>query len=232
MKTSLVTTLSFLILALATKPQLGASESEPILDVYGNQVDSSHRYYLVSALWGVKTGGGISADKGKNGQCPTDVIQLRPKDKRGKNLVLLPYDNSTIVRESTNIKLKFSRVSSLQQCNKDSLWKVDNDNASLGKQFITIGEGKTCQNLFKLEKVSASIFDMKIALDIPCLYKIVHCSTPVNGSCDTLCKDVGVSNVDGVQRLVVVDDNDQPNLPLPVVLFPADSGRSMLFPSL
>ncbi|KAK9204948.1 hypothetical protein WN943_015213 [Citrus x changshan-huyou] len=99
--------------------KLRTSESEPILDVYGNEVDSSERYYLVSALWGVKTGGGISVDKAKYGRCPKDVIQLSPKNKRNKNVGLFPYDNSTIVRESTNIKLKFSRVSSLQQRNKD-----------------------------------------------------------------------------------------------------------------
>lgn len=79
MKTSLVATLYFLILALATKPQLGTSESEPVLDVYGNKVKSNFEYKLLQVKNG--TSGGLSIHGGTNGECPLDVVQLSyPKE--------------------------------------------------------------------------------------------------------------------------------------------------------
>lgn len=82
MKISLVATLSFLILALATKPQLGMSESEPVLDVYGNKVKSNFEYKLLQVKNG--TSGGLSIHRGTNGECPLDVVQLSSPTERGQ----------------------------------------------------------------------------------------------------------------------------------------------------
>ncbi|KAH9717476.1 Kunitz trypsin inhibitor 5 [Citrus sinensis] len=197
MKTSLVAKLSFLILALATKAQLGTSESEPILDVYGNKVESNLEYKLLEVKNG--TSGGFSIHGGTNGECPLDVVQLSSPTERDHYVRLLPFDNSTVVRESTDLNLI------------EPVWTVGNYNASLGKWFLTTGGivghpgAKTLLNWFKLKKVSVSI------------YNLVHCPS-VCDSCVKLCNKVGIFYVDGVRRLVLVRDDDQP---LRLVLFPA-----------
>ncbi|KAH9781061.1 Kunitz trypsin inhibitor 5 [Citrus sinensis] len=196
MKTLLATILSFLILALASCPLLvlgTSSVPEPLLDVNGNKVESTLQYHIVSAIWGAG-GGGVSLHGGRNGYCPLDVIQLPSAIQWGKKLILSPYDNSTIVRESTDLNLRFvGLLSGSKQCNELPLWKVDNYDASSGRWFITTG-------------------------GLDGAYKIVHCPS-VCESCVKLCSSVGrFSFEDGVRRLVLVRD-DEPAFP--VVLIPA-----------
>ncbi|GAY61735.1 hypothetical protein CUMW_212280 [Citrus unshiu] len=216
MKTLLATILSFLILALASCPLLvlgTSSVPEPLLDVNGNKVESTLQYHIVSAIWG-PGGGGVSLHGGRNGYCPLDVIQLPSAIQWGKKLILSPYDNSTIVRESTDLNLRFvGLLSGSKQCNELPLWKVDNYDASSGRWFITTGGldghpgAETLLNWFKLEKTN-----------LPGAYKIVHCPS-VCESCVKLCSSVGrFSFEDGVRRLVLVRD-DEPAFP--VVLIPA-----------
>ncbi|KDO42543.1 hypothetical protein CISIN_1g031740mg [Citrus sinensis] len=147
MKTPLPTTFFFLILTLATNYLLvlgTTSFPEPLFDVHGNTVQPNCQYYLVSAIPGA---GGIK-------------------------LALSPYENSTIVRESTDLNLIFPvLLSGREYCNKQSLWKVDNYNASSGIWFVTTGGfvgypgAETLLNWFKLEKFGT----------FPGAYKIVHC---------------------------------------------------------
>ncbi|KAH9724997.1 Kunitz trypsin inhibitor 5 [Citrus sinensis] len=195
MKISLATTLSFLILALASNSLLvlgTSSVPEPLLDVNGNKVESTLQYYIVSAIWGAG-GGGVSLHGGRNGYCPLDVIQLPSDTQNGIKLTLSPYNNSTIVRESTDLNLRFSvLLSGRDYCNEQPLWKVDNYDAASGKWFITTG-------------------------GLDGTYKIVHCPS-VCESCVKLCNNVGRSFEDGVRRLVLVRD-DEPAFP--VVLIPA-----------
>ncbi|KAL9432535.1 hypothetical protein AB3S75_027548 [Citrus x aurantiifolia] len=216
MKISLATTLSFLILALASNSLLvlgTSSVPEPLLDVNGNKVESTLQYYIVSAIWGAG-GGGVSLHGGRNGYCPLDVIQLPSDTQNGIQLTLSPYNNSTIVRESTDLNLRFSvLLSGRDYCNEQPLWKVDNYDAASGKWFITTGGldghpgAETLLNWFKLEKIG----------NFPGTYKIVHCPS-VCESCVKLCNNVGRSFEDGVRRLVLVRD-DEPAFP--VVLIPA-----------
>ncbi|KAH9724995.1 Kunitz trypsin inhibitor 5 [Citrus sinensis] len=195
MKISLATTLSFLILALASNSLLvlgTSSVPEPLLDVNGNKVESTLKYYIVSAIWGAG-GGGVSLHGGRNGYCPLDVIQLPSDMQNGIELTLSPYNNSTIVRESTDLNLRFSvLLSGRDYCNEQPLWKVDNYDAASGKWFITTG-------------------------GLDGTYKIVHCPS-VCESCVKHCNNVGRSFEDGVRRLVLVRD-DEPAFP--VVLIPA-----------
>ncbi|KAH9724993.1 Kunitz trypsin inhibitor 5 [Citrus sinensis] len=195
MKISLATTLPFLILALASNSLLvlgTSSVPEPLLDVHGNKVESTIKYYIVSAIWGAG-GGGVSLHGGRNGYCPLDVIQLPSDMQNGIELTLSPYNNSTIVRESTDLNLRFSvLLSGRDYCNEQPLWKVDNYDAASGKWFITTG-------------------------GLDGIYKIVHCPS-VCESCVKLCHNVGRSFEDGVRRLVLVRD-DEPAFP--VVLIPA-----------
>ncbi|KAH9668895.1 Kunitz trypsin inhibitor 5 [Citrus sinensis] len=184
MKTSFVVKLSFLILALATKAQLGTSESEPVLDVYGNKVESNLEYKLLEVKNG--TSGGFSIHGGTSGECPLDVVQLSSPTERDHYVRLLPFDNSTVVRESTDLNLI------------EPVWTVGNYNDSLGKWFLTTG----------------GIIGHPGAKTI---YNLVHCPS-VCDSCVKLCNKVGIFYVDGVRRLVLVRDDDQP---LRLVLFPA-----------
>ncbi|KDO40852.1 hypothetical protein CISIN_1g046118mg, partial [Citrus sinensis] len=171
---------------------------EPLLDVCSNTVKPDCQYYLVSAIPGA-SGGGVSLHGGRNGFCPLDVIQLSSDSGRGIKLTLSPYDNSTIIRESTDLNLIFPvLLSGHEYCNEQPLWKVDNYDVSLGIGFITTGGfvghpgAETLLNWFKLE-----IFGT-----LPSSYKIVHCPSFCE-SCVKLCSNVGISYKDGIRCLAL-----------------------------
>ncbi|KAL9432538.1 hypothetical protein AB3S75_027551 [Citrus x aurantiifolia] len=216
MKTSLITTLSFLILTLATQPLLGiSSNSEPVLDIIGNKVKSTLEYKLIPVLDGA---GGFSTHLGTNGQCPLDVIQLSSPSERGDNLRLLPYDNYKIVKVSTDVNLRFPVKVSVKPCNEEPLWKVDSYDDPL---IVTGGiEGhpgaETLLNWFKIEKAGNFSYGG--------VYNIVHCPS-VCLSCPRRCNKIGVSSKDGVRRLALVGD-DEPALN--VLFFPSEESSRLL----
>lgn len=210
MKTSLVTTLSFLILTLATMPLLGnSSQSEAVLDIIGNKVKSALEYKLIPVLDGA---GGFSTHQRTNGQCPLDVVQLSYPSERGDNLKLLPYDNYKIVKVSTDLNLKFQVKLSDKSCNEEPVWKVHNYDDPLITTGGTVGHpgNETLLNWFKIEKAGNFSYGG--------VYNIFHCPT-VCTSCRRLCNKIGVSIKDGVRRLALVG-GDEP--PLNILFFPSE----------
>ncbi|KAJ4713698.1 Trypsin inhibitor [Melia azedarach] len=162
----------------------------------------------VTAIWGAG-GDGLSLHSGRNSLCPLNVIQESFDLERGIRINFSPFDNSIVVRESTDLNIKFLTL--ITSCNKQPVWKVDNYDDSRGKWFISTGgeEGNpgahTLQNWFKLERIGSNAG----------IYKIVHCPS-VCESCVKLCNNVGISYVDGARRLVLVPDEEPA---LAVVLF-------------
>ncbi|KAJ4713695.1 Trypsin inhibitor [Melia azedarach] len=200
---SLITLLSFLLIAFATKPLLVRSAyHEPLIDTDGNKVESTLDYYVVSARRG-GGGGGLSLFAGRNGLCPLDVRQEWSDLQRGVRIRFSPVNNDTIVRGSTDLNVRFATET---RCNEPTVWKVDDYDDSRGKWFITTGgeEGnpgaQTLRNWFKLVKTGT----------IPGTYKIVHCPSVCGSSCVKLCNNVGVDYEDSARRLVLTTDDEEP----------------------
>ncbi|KAJ4713699.1 Trypsin inhibitor [Melia azedarach] len=204
---SLVTLLSFLLIAFATKPLLAqdahrqaAHHHQPLIDTDGNKVESTLDYYVVSVIRGAG-GGGLSLFPRRNGLCPLDVRQEGSDLQRGVKIRFSPVDKSAIVRESTDLNVRFVTET---RCNEPTVWKVDNYDDSRGKWFITTGgeEGnpgaQTLQSYFKLERIGSS----------PGTYKIVHCPS-VCGSCVKLCSNVGIDYERSARRLVLATNEQR-----------------------
>ncbi|KAJ4713694.1 Trypsin inhibitor [Melia azedarach] len=193
---SLITLLSFVLIALATKPLL--VRSAPLIDIQGNEVESTLDYYIMPSIWG-PPGGGLYLVPGRNRSCPLDVGRERFDLQRGLRIRFSPVDSSTTVDESTDLNIRFVKADT--SCNDATVWKVDNYDDSRGKWYITTGgeEGnpgaRTLLNWFKFEKTESR----------PGTYKIVHCPS-VCDSCVNLCNDVGVDLEDNDRRLVLKTD--------------------------
>ncbi|MFI3449542.1 Kunitz family serine protease inhibitor, partial [Klebsiella pneumoniae] len=185
MKTPFVTTVLFLLFALATKPLVGRQDSVPLVDVNGKEVKANQDYYIVSAIWGAG-GGGLNLSPGRNELCPLDVFQEGSDMQRGSPLRFSAHTNTDIIYEAMDLNVKFS-TEKTTRCNEPTVWKVDNYDESRGEWFVTTGgvEGnpgrQTLQNWFKFERIGSTLTGM---------YKIVHCPS-VCKSCVHLCENVG-----------------------------------------
>ncbi|TXG53966.1 hypothetical protein EZV62_019222 [Acer yangbiense] len=93
MKSSLLAlSLSFLFLALLTKPLLG--RSDPLLDLDGDKVEAGSAYYIVSIMIGAG-GGDLTLSPNRNGSCPLDVTQHSSDLLRGYPMFFYPINYSS-----------------------------------------------------------------------------------------------------------------------------------------
>ncbi|KAH7550618.1 hypothetical protein ACOSP7_023936 [Xanthoceras sorbifolium] len=186
MKNSLLV-FPFLFLCFLPNPSWCASE--PLLDVFGDEVVTGTEYYIVSAIRGAG-GGGLNFLSGRNEPCPMDVFQERSDLQRGRPLLFFPLnytgEEGTVIYGSTDLNIKFNVEP--RSCNEETtVWKVDNYDDQKGAWFITtngvIGNpgAETLKNWFKFEKAADNLN----------MYKIVHCPS-VCKSCVKLCSAVGI----------------------------------------
>uniref|UniRef100_A0A7N0V7X1 Uncharacterized protein n=1 Tax=Kalanchoe fedtschenkoi TaxID=63787 RepID=A0A7N0V7X1_KALFE len=112
----------------------------------------------------------------------------------GLPLTFSPVDKKGIVRESTDMNIKFSAQSI---CADSTVWKLGSYDEATGKYFITAGgvEGNpgrsTTGNWFKIDKSGE-------------YYKLVFCPGVCN-FCKVICKDIGI-HIEGGKRFLALTD--------------------------
>ncbi|KAJ1384732.1 Proteinase inhibitor I3, Kunitz legume [Sesbania bispinosa] len=167
-----------LLLALSTKPLLGAAGPAPeqVVDTSGKKVRAGANYYIVPASPDV--GGLALASTGED--CPLDVVAV--DGYQGLPLTFTPVNiKKGVVRVSTDLNIYFSAETS---CPQSTVWKLDDYDYSTGQSFVTTGGvlgnpgSQTISNWFKIEKYEDA-------------YKLVYCPSVCN-DCGYQCSDIGI----------------------------------------
>uniref|UniRef100_A0A7N0V9E9 Uncharacterized protein n=1 Tax=Kalanchoe fedtschenkoi TaxID=63787 RepID=A0A7N0V9E9_KALFE len=169
-----------------------AASPAPVLDVDGNKVRAGVKYYILPLVRG--RGGGLTLGPRTNNTCPLNVLQEQNEVSNGLPLTFSPVDKKGIVRESTDMNIKFSAQSI---CADSTVWKLGSYDEATGKYFITAGgvEGNpgrsTTGNWFKIDKSGE-------------YYKLVFCPGVCN-FCKVICKDIGI-HIEGGKRFLALTD--------------------------
>ncbi|KAA8522731.1 hypothetical protein F0562_009107 [Nyssa sinensis] len=195
MKTTLLL-LSFFLFAFSTNPLLGVADDDtrnPVLDVAGKTVQTGVDYYILPVVRG--RGGGLTLASNRNGSnCPLDVVQEQQEVNNGLPVTFSPVSNEGVVRETTDLNIKFSAATI---CAQSTVWQLGDFDNSVGRSFVTTGgvEGnpgrETLSNWFNIQKYDDD-------------YKLVFCPTVCN-ICRPRCGDLGIFIENGIRP------DDEPN---------------------
>ncbi|CAM8881598.1 unnamed protein product [Rhodiola kirilowii] len=172
-----------------------AASPAAVLDVDGNKVRAGVKYYILPLVRG--RGGGLTLGARGNNSCPLNVRQEGQEVDRGLPLTFSPVDKKGIVRESTDMNIKFSSAMSI--CVQSNVWRLGEFDEATGKYFISAGgvEGNpgrsTTGNWFKIEKSGD-------------FYKLFFCPTVCN-VCKVICKDIGIQIEGGNNRFLALTDS-------------------------
>ncbi|KAK7270713.1 hypothetical protein RJT34_26071 [Clitoria ternatea] len=178
MKLTTVLLSLLLLIALSTKPQLGAAGPAPdqVFDTSGKLVRVFNTYYIVPASPDI---GGLALNTtGQN--CPLDVVAV--DGYQGLPLTFTPVNtNKGVIRVSTDLNILFPVETS---CPQHALWKLKDYDYSTGRWFVTTGGefrnpgSETITNWFKIEKYEDA-------------YKLAYCPS-VCKDCSYQCSDIGI----------------------------------------
>ncbi|XP_027359333.1 miraculin-like [Abrus precatorius] len=168
----------FLLVALSTKPLLGAAGAAPeqVVDTTGKILRAGSSYYVVPASSDV--GGLDLASTGED--CPLDVVAV--DGYQGSPLTFTPVNTKKgVIRVSTDLNIYFPIETT---CPESTVWKLKDYDYSTGQRFITTGGSfgnpgwQTINNWFKIEKFEDA-------------YKLVYCPS-VCSDCSYQCSDIGI----------------------------------------
>ncbi|OMO78032.1 Proteinase inhibitor I3, Kunitz legume [Corchorus capsularis] len=174
---------------------LTIATSDPVLDISGQELQKGTDYYILPVIRG--SGGGLTLGSTGDEPCPLDVVQEPLEVSNGTPLTFLPVTNEGVVRELTDLNIKFSD-SIFTICIQPTVWTLHTDE-STQKLTVTTGgvEGNpgqdTLSNWFRIEKYQDD-------------YKLVFCPG-VCDICRPVCGDLGIF-IDhaGNRRLAIRDE--------------------------
>ncbi|KAA8536992.1 hypothetical protein F0562_029470 [Nyssa sinensis] len=157
---------------------------DPVLDIHGNELQASERYYALPLLWAM--GGGLTLSRNINGSlCPLNVVQSPYEIDNGFPLTFTPIlDKENVIRVSTALDIEFSNIPTY--CRQPLVWTVE------GSFVTTNGEGGSFIRNFQIQKSKETL--------IGTTYKFVYCVARM------VCQDIGRSSVNGVRALTLLVD--------------------------
>ncbi|CAI9294276.1 unnamed protein product [Lactuca saligna] len=168
---------------------MGQPSPTQVRDFDGKLVRSGTKYYILPVIRGM--GGGVTLASTRNESCPLDVVQANQEVDNGMPLTFTPVNfKKGVIRESTDLNIMFSGVST---CIQSNVWMLEEYDGHL----ITTGHGvagspsqETINNWFKIEKYEDG-------------YKLVFCPK-VCELCRPICGNIGVVIAkNGSRRLAV-----------------------------
>ncbi|KAM0021905.1 putative proteinase inhibitor I3, Kunitz legume, kunitz inhibitor STI-like superfamily [Helianthus debilis subsp. tardiflorus] len=184
----------FVFILLSTLSLSSAQSSSAVLDINRNFLRSYQSYYILPVIRG--RGGGITlTPTTRNQTCPLDVAQENNELRNGLPLTFIPAigNRDGIIRESTDLNIKFSGVTT---CRQPAVWRVEVVN---GQRVVssrgTVGNPGlgTISNWFKIEKYGGNG------------YKLVFCPGVCN-TCKPFCGDIGSRIAKNGRRSLVVSN--------------------------
>nr|CAI77771.1 kunitz trypsin inhibitor [Populus tremula] len=202
MKSTLLVWFSFLLFAFVLSVPSIEADTEPVLDIQGEELKAGTEYIITSIFRGA--GGGDVAATNKT--CPDDVIQYSLDVFQGLPVTFSPASSEDdVIRVSTDLNIKFSIK---KACDRSSVWKIQKSSNSEVQWLVTTGgeEGNpgcdTFTNWFKIEK-GAGTFGYN--------YKLVFCPEDICPSVG-LCRDVGIYFESNRGRILSLSDKLSPFL--------------------
>ncbi|KAA8520075.1 hypothetical protein F0562_014331 [Nyssa sinensis] len=183
MKTTLLF-LSFLLFAFSTTSLLVAAGHtlDPVLDINGDELQASERYYALPLIWAM--GGGLTVSRNINGSlCPLNVVQSLSEIDNGYPLTFTPIlDKEDVIRVSTPLDIGFLNMMTI--CIQSNVWTVE------GSFVTTNGSGGSIIRNFQIQKYRETPMGQT--------YKFVYCVARM------VCQDIGRSSVNGVRALTLL----------------------------
>ncbi|XP_061355865.1 miraculin-like [Gastrolobium bilobum] len=170
-----------LLIALTTKPLLGATGAAPeqVVDTSGKKLRAGASYYIVPGITLTESGD----------DCP-DVVTA--DDFQGIPWTFLPVNTKKgVVRVSTDLNI----YSSADIDCSNTVWKLDDYNSSTRQRFVDTGGvlgnpgSQTIRSWFKIEKYEDG-------------YKLVYCPS-VCKDCNHPCGDIGIYQDQNIKRLAL-----------------------------
>ncbi|XP_031093066.1 kunitz trypsin inhibitor 5-like [Ipomoea triloba] len=172
-----------------------ASKSpDPVLDINGKILRTNTKYYIVPLHDLVGGGLDLALSRPRGDTCPQSVVQDKV-NKSGLAVQFYPVNSKKgVIRESTDLNIAFPDAHA--KCLKSNIWTIEGDVSWYDDtQYITAGGQignpgeQTLVNWFKIVKT-------------PNAYKLRFCPD-VCSSCDFVCQDVSVEDLQGKKLLVL-----------------------------
>ncbi|KAJ1431299.1 Proteinase inhibitor I3, Kunitz legume [Sesbania bispinosa] len=205
MKPAILLTLSFLLFAFTIDLPLALSEIEQVVDVNGNPIFPSGRFYIVSAIRGAG-GGGVTLGQTWESTCPVTVVQEPIDIWRGMpvKFTIPGISPGIIFTNITNLDIVFEEK---PECAESSKWVVVAERDEIFPQeWVGIGGAGDHPG----KNIISGRFNIQRYGDRA--YKLVFCSTT------GVCSDIGRFFGGNERRLILTNDS-----PFRVVFVDADA---------
>ncbi|KAL1806925.1 hypothetical protein ACET3Z_029993 [Daucus carota] len=168
-----------------------------VLDVDGQELRASAKYYMLPAFNSGGGGGGGLALSSRDGSCPHYVMQEGHAQSNGHPVRLLPVDKlDRNISLSSDVNIVFHAATI---CVQATGWKMGGVDVITGRRYLKTGAligrpgASTVSNWFKVEKNNHGDG-----------YKIVFCPS-VCSLCKVVCGNVGVFVENGKKWLGLSD---------------------------